>query len=241
MPIKTTEKGVSKMSDEIKNNEMTTQDASQLSPEVAAPQNGGAEQGKKRFRARSPLATFKRILGYLKGYKLQLFFAIICIFANVLCNIGGTFMMSIIINNYILPLSGFDPASYPAELACLGGLTGLDAFFAIMGVMASIYVVGAVLHYVYNIIIVRITSKVLQCVRDEMFERLQTLPIKYFDTHTHGDLMSLFTNDTDTLRELLSNGLPNLITQALTIVGMFIMMMILNWVLTLVSIVMLVI
>ncbi len=219
---------------------MPEENAQPTPPEVSEAEEKGGN-GKKRFRARSPLGTFKRILGYLKGYKIQLLFAIICIVANVLCNIGGTFMMSIVINNYILPLSKFDPIRYPIELAKLGGLTGIDAFGAIMGIMAAVYLVGAGLHYVYNIIIVRITSKVLQRVRDEMFEKMQTLPIKYFDTHTHGDLMSLFTNDTDTLRELLSNGLPNLITQTLTIVGMFVMMMVLNWVLTLVSILMLVI
>ncbi len=195
----------------------------------------------KKFRASSPLATFKRILSYLKGYKLQLAASVVCIIANVACNLGGTFMMSIIINNYILPLSKFDPVGYPLSKATLGALSGFEAFGAIMGIMAGIYVVGAGLHYVYNYLIVRITSKVLQTVRDEMFEQLQHLPIKYFDSHTHGDLMSLFTNDTDTLRELLSNGIPNLITNVLTIVGMFIMMLVLSPLLTLVSVVMLVI
>ncbi len=195
----------------------------------------------KRFKAKSPTATFKRILSYLGDYKPQLFVSVFCIIANVLCNIGGTFMISIITNNFILPLSGYNPEKYPVELAQLGSLSGWSAFGAIIGVMAAIYVVGALLHYLYNILIVRITSKILQDVRNEMFERLQSLPIRYFDSNTHGDIMSLFTNDTDTLRELLSNGLPNIITNVLTVVGMFIMMMVLSPLLTLVSVAILVV
>lgn len=203
------------------------------------PKNARASQhmGDSKFKAKSPMATFKRIFGYLRSYKLQLGVSIVCIFANVICNVGGTAMMSLIINNYILPLAL--PSDYPGG-AHLGALEGTSAFFGVMGIMASIYVVGALLHYVYNFLIVRMTSKVLQQIRDEMFEKMEKLPISYFDGHTHGDIMSLFTNDTDTLRELLSNGLPNIITNVLTVVGMFIVMMVYSPLLTLVSVVLLV-
>ncbi len=198
-------------------------------------------QDAKSFRAKSPLATFKRLLGYLKGYKAMLAVALVCIVANVLCNIGGTFMISIVTNNFILPLSGFDPVNYPLADATLGGLSGWSAFVAIIVIMALIYVAGAALHYVYNLIIVRITTRVLENIRNEMFEKMQKLPIKYFDTHTHGDIMSLYTNDTDTLRELLSNGLPNIITNVLTVVGMFVMMLILSPILTALAVIVLIV
>lgn len=154
--------------------------------------------------------------------------------ANVVCNVGGTFMISIIVNRFILPLA-------EGKEVILGALSGVGALGGIVAIMASIYLIGASLHYVYNYIIVRITTRVLQNVRNEMFEKMQKLPIRYFDTHTHGDIMSLYTNDTDTLRELLSNGLPNIITNVLTIIGMFIAMLVLSPLLTLISIAMLVI
>lgn len=186
------------------------------------------------FKAKSPAKTFKRILGYLKDYKALLIVALFCMLANVVCNVGGTFMMSIIINRFILPLA-------EGKEVILGALSGVGALGGIVAIMASIYLIGASLHYVYNYIIIRITTRVLQNVRNEMFEKMQKLPIRYFDTHTHGDIMSLYTNDTDTLRELLSNGLPNIITNVLTIIGMFIAMLVLSPLLTLISIAMLVI
>ncbi len=186
------------------------------------------------FKAKSPAKTFKRILGYLKDYKGLLIVALFCMLANVVCNVGGTFMISIIVNRFILPLA-------EGKEVILGALSGVGALGGIVAIMASIYLIGASLHYVYNYIIVRITTRVLQNVRNEMFEKMQKLPIRYFDTHTHGDIMSVYTNDTDTLRELLSNGLPNIITNVLTIIGMFIAMLVLSPLLTLISIAMLVI
>lgn len=186
------------------------------------------------FRAQSPMKTFKRILGYLKDYKAKLAVALFCMIANVLCNVGGMFMMSVILDKFILPLAN-------GTTVTLGALSGLGALGGIIAIMAAIYVVGASLHYVYNYLIVRVTTRVLQNVRNEMFEKMQKLPIKYFDTHTHGEIMSLYTNDTDTLRELLSGGIPNIITNVMTIIGMFILMLVLSPLLTLCSVAMLVI
>lgn len=197
-----------------------------------------------KFAAKSPMKTFKRILGYLKPFKGMLIVAFVCMIANVLCNIGGTFMLSVVINDFILPLfyQAFGaPADASAELLARIAEITIGDFAMIVGVMATVYIVGALLHYVFNYLIVRITTQVLQNVRDEMFEKMQSLPIRFFDTHTHGDLMSLFTNDTDTLRELLSNGLPNILSNMLTVLGMFIAMLVLSPLLTLCSVVMLVI
>ncbi len=188
----------------------------------------------KNFKAKNPMQTFKRILSYLKDYKAKLVVSLICMLFNVLCNVGGMFMMSVIIDSFILPL-------VEGKSVVLGSLSGLGALGGIVGIMMGIFAFGAIAHYVYNYLIVSITTKVLQNVRNEMFEKMQKLPIKYFDTHTHGDIMSLYTNDTDTLRELLSNGLPNIITNSLTIVGMFVMMLVLSPLLTLCSVGMLVI
>ncbi len=188
----------------------------------------------KKYRAASPMKTFKRILTYLKPFSARLVFAFIALLLNVVANIAGTYMLSIAINNYILPL-------VQHEQVALGTLTGLDALGGFVGIMAAIYVSGALFQYVSHYIIISATTRILENVRNEMFEKMERLPIKYFDTHTHGDLMSLYTNDTDTLRELLSNGIPNLITNAATVVGMFVAMLVLSPLLTLVSVAMLVI
>lgn len=198
----------------------------------------------KNFRAQSPSKTFKRILSYLKPYTPHLIGALFCMIANVVCNIAGTFMLgSVIVNNYILPLAyqHGNLITSNAEIIARASEITLQNFGGIVGVMAAMYVVGAGLHYVYNYIIVKVTTQVLQNVRDEMFEKMEKLPIRYFDTHTHGDIMSLYTNDTDTLRELLSSGIPNLISNLMTIVGMFIAMMVTSWVLALCSVAMIVV
>ncbi len=191
-------------------------------------------QKKDKFKATSPSKTFKRILSYLAPFKGRLVVALVCMLIHVLCNVGGTFMLSIVINNFILPLVA-------GQTVTLGVLDGVAALGGIIGIMATMYLLGASLHYVYNYTIVSVTTKVLRNVRDEMFEKMQKLPIKYFDTHAHGDIMSLYTNDTDTLRDLLSNGLPNILSNLVTILGMFIAMLVLSPLLTLCSVAMLII
>lgn len=207
-------------------------------------QSVNAAPQQNRFRAKNPMQTFKRILGYWKPFRGQLIGALICMIANVLCNIAGTFMLgSVVVNNYILPLAYSHGAYVTAneEIIKRAAEVTIQNFGGIIGVMAAMYVVGAGLHYLYNYILVKVTTQTLQNVRDEMFVKMEKLPVRYFDTHTHGDIMSLYTNDTDTLRELLSNGIPNLISNLLTVLGMFVAMMLVSPLLTLCSVGMLVI
>lgn len=178
----------------------------------------------KGFKVENPKETFKRILTYLKPYKWQLLLALVFMLISVGIGIAGTFMLSILIEKYITPLAMGSTA------------VTLTQFGIFVGCMLAIYMCGAFLHYFVNFIIVKATTKIMQDIRDEMFVKMQALPIKYFDTHTHGDLMSCFTNDTDTLREFLSNSLPNMITNAVQVVGVFVMMMVINPVLTLVTV-----
>ncbi len=209
-----------------------------LKKDVKKPQMHG--HGGK-FRAKSPKKTFLRILTYLKPYKLKLILGFLCMIANVLANVGGTFMLSIILENYVLPLAAGAGINIGQAYLDRAPFVTIGDFAGMIGVMVAIYVTGALLHYVYNLIIVNITTEVLQKVRDEMFEKMEKLPIKYFDTHAHGDIMSLYTNDTDTLRELLSGAIPNIISNLLTMGGMFVAMMVLQPLLTLVSITILVV
>ena len=197
----------------------------------AAKKSGmAAKYGKSnRYKAQNPMATFKRIMSYFKPFKGRLVFAAICLVGNVVANVGGTFMLSIIVDRYIEPLVS-------------GASNVTIADFALMtGIMAAVYIVGVALHYGYNWIIVSMTTKILRNIRDEMFEKMEKLPIRFFDTHTHGEIMSCFTNDTDTLRELIANGIPYLISNGLMVIGIFVMMVYLSPLLTLFIIVMLVI
>lgn len=178
---------------------------------------------------KNPLQTFKRIMGYLKPFKKELIVAALFMLTNVTANVAGTFMLSVLIDDYILPLAK--------------GMAGVtyQGFANFVIIMAVVYAVGAIVHYIFNRIMIKITSKVMETIRNDMFEHMQKLPISFFDTHQHGELMSCYTNDTDTLRELLSSSLPNLISSGITVLGIFVMMLVLSPLLTLFIIVMLVI
>ena len=192
-------------------------------------------KGGKAMKAQNPMATLKRIFSYLKPYKTRLLFILICLIVHTGCNVGGTYLLGHITDNYILPLAynaGFI-TSTSSKLIERASVVTMEGFGIMVAVMAIMYVFGALMHYLYNYSIMYVSSKVLQNVRDEIFVKLQRLPIKYFDTHTHGELMSLYTNDTDTLRELLSGALPTVISNTLTVVSIFVMMMVISPVLTL--------
>ena len=185
--------------------------------------------GAGKFAVGHPMATFKRILSYFKPYKGRVILAGISLVLNVAATVGGTFMLSVIIDDYIGPLASGSSAVTMGDFAMM------------TGVMASLYLIGALLHYAYNWIIVNMTTKIQRNIRDQMFESMQKLPVRFFDTHANGDIMSCYTNDTDTLRELMANGVPYLISNGLTVLAIFVAMMIINWLLTLFIVVMLVI
>ena len=185
--------------------------------------------GAGKFAVGHPMATFKRILSYFKPYKGRVILAGISLVLNVAATVGGTFMLSVIIDDYIGPLVSGSSAVTMGDFAMM------------TGVMASLYLIGVLLHYAYNWIIVNMTTKIQRNIRDQMFESMQKLPVRFFDTHANGDIMSCYTNDTDTLRELMANGVPYLISNGLTVLAIFVAMMIINWLLTLFIVVMLVI
>lgn len=175
-----------------------------------------------RTQVENPKEIFFRILKLYKPYKAQVIVALICLILSTVASVSGTLMLTIIIDNYIEPL--------------MNGSTDvtMGGFATMIGVMAVIFALAACMQYVFNFIGVKVTTKIMQGVRDEMFEKMQKLPVKFFDTHTHGELMSCYTNDTDTLRELLSSAVPNLISQSLTMIAVFCMMMYYSWLLTLI-------
>ena len=172
--------------------------------------------------------TFRRILKYFKPYRAQLVLVLIGLLASVAANIAGTFMLVPIINVYIIPWIGNENPDF----------TGLIGQLA---VMAAVYTIGILGTFMYNRLMINVSTGTLTRLRLEMFTKMQTLPISYFDGRTHGEIMSTYTNDTDVMREMISQGLPSFISSAVRIVGVFTMMIVLNPILTGIAILMLVI
>lgn len=172
--------------------------------------------------------TFRRILKYFKPYRAQLVLVLIGLLASVAANIAGTYMLAPIINEYIVPWIG---NANPDFTGLIGQLT----------VMAVVYTAGILGTFMYNRLMINVSTGTLLKLRLEMFTKMQTLPISYFDGRTHGEIMSTYTNDTDVMREMISQGLPSFISSAVRIVGVFTMMIVLNPILTGIAILMLVI
>ena len=154
-------------------------------------------------------STVKRLLNYVfSRYKARFFVVLICILVSAIVNVAGSMFIKILIDNYITPL-----------------LTQLHPDFAplirALCIMGVLYLTGVSASYLYNRIMITISQGVLKRVRDDMFEHMQTLPIRYFDTHTHGDIMSYYTNDTDTLRQMISQSVPQVFNSIITIIAVF--------------------
>ena len=168
--------------------------------------------------------TIKRLFGYMKSrYKILLILVVICIIINTIANTAASLYLEVLVDDYITPLIGVENPN-------------LSAFLRAIIIMALMYIVGIITITIYTRVMVKISEGTLKTIRDEMFEKMQRLPIKYFDTHTHGDIMSHYTNDTDTLNQMISQSLPQMFASAVTIITVFGAMLIANVYLTLVVI-----
>ena len=159
----------------------------------------------------------KRLMSYIGHYKLR--FVLICIVVNALAMVSCSLYLQTLIDSYITPLL---QAATP-DFAPL---------FRSILIMGCIYAVGILACLFYNRTMVSIAQGTLKRIRDEMFEHMQTLPIRYFDTHTHGDIMSHYTNDTDTLRQMLAQSIPQMFSSLITIISVFFAMLFTSWQLT---------
>ncbi|MDD5935180.1 MAG: ABC transporter ATP-binding protein [Clostridiales bacterium] len=171
--------------------------------------------------------TLRRILGYLTEKKILLGIVLILIAFSSLAQIVGASFLKVVIDDYITPLS----MNYTSEL--------MAGFIRVLVFIGGIYLIGAASTYIYSRLMLTISTNTLYKLRTDLFRKMESLPIKYFDTHTHGELMSRYTNDTDSLREMLSNSVANIISSSISVVGVFIMMVIYSWQLTIVVILML--
>ncbi len=172
--------------------------------------------------------TFKRLLTYLFKHKLKFTFVLACIIISALTGVASSLFLQVLIDDYITPL-------------LLEAVPDFSGLFRVVLLMAGLYLIGVLATLFYNRLMAVISQQVLKEIRDEMFAHMQTLPIKYFDTHTHGDLMSHYTNDTDTLRQMLSQSIPQLISSAMTVIAVFCSMLTLSFWLTAIVIIFLII
>ena len=201
-----------------------------MKPNVIA-QKGKMPQGQfSRAKIRRPnlkdqKETIKRLLSYItKDYKMPFIGVLVCIILSSIAGVVGSMFIQTLIDDYIEPLIGCANPDF-------------NPLFKAMLKMIGIFSIGIIATYVYNCTMVVIAQGILKKVRDEMFCHMQKLPIKYFDTHTHGDIMSRYTNDTDTLRQMLAQSLPQMFSSVITIVAVFFAMLMTSVYLTLLVVV----
>ena len=168
--------------------------------------------------------TAKRILSYLKQYKAALAIVTVCIILSAVASVASSLFIQTLIDRYIMPLLGQSSPVFTGLLQALG-------------VMGVIYIIGTAATWIYNRSMVTIAQGTLKQIRDEMFARMQSLPVRYFDSHTHGDIMSHYTNDTDTLRQMIAQSLAQLVSSVCTIIAVFCCMLYQSIYLTLIVVV----
>ena len=180
----------------------------------------------KRPKVDHPGKLLRRLLAYiLKNYAPHCVLVLIGIFISVLANVQGTMFMQTLIDDYILPLLGSDNPDFSGLLHAIIRVGGF-------------YAVGIVSTFVYNRILVNVSQGTLKRLRDDLFTHMESLPIRYFDTHSHGNIMSIYTNDIDTLRQMISQSIPQLFSSAIMIVSVFVSMIMLNIPLTVLTVLM---
>lgn len=184
------------------------------------PRPNGPRLSMKESMKQLDKKTLFRLLSYMKPYRLHLVFVFICIAVSAFASVMSSLFLKSLIDDYISPLL----------LESNPNFSGL--LYALLQ-MAVIYVIGAFSTLFYNRTMAVVSQGTLKKIRDEMFEHMQTLPIKFFDTHTHGDIMSFYTNDTDTLRQMISQSIPQTLSSIFTVVSVFCSMLTLSVWLTL--------
>lgn len=194
--------------------------------------NGRQPMGPKP-KVENPGKIFVRIMKeIMKNYMPHVIIVVICIFLSVLASVRGTWFMQTLIDDYIGPLYQQVQSGKSADFNPLLGAIAKVAVFYAIGVIAA---------YAQSRIMVNVTQGTLRNLRDRMFTHMESLPIKYFDTHSHGDIMSMYTNDIDTLRQMISQSMPQMLNSVITVVSVFVSMIILSVPLTVLTLVMIVI
>ena len=179
---------------------------------------------KQKTENRSPAKVIRRVIQYMLHYYKYLFLAVVaCILISAVATVAGATFPQTLVDDYIMPMLQGESETFDSLASDLIRLAGILA-------------IGVVTAFAYNRIMVNISQGTMRRLRDDLFNKMEALPIKYFDTHAHGDIMSVYTNDVDTLRQLLSQSIPQIINSVITMAATLVTMIILNPVLTLISI-----
>lgn len=180
----------------------------------------------QRPKGQNPIKTIKRLMGIiLKNYTPHCIVVLLCIFGSAFVSVKGTLFTQTLIDDYVLPLMGqSNPDFRPLGIAIMK--------------LALFFIAGALMTYTYNRIMVNVSQGTMKKIRIDLFTHMESLPIKYFDTHAHGDIMSIYTNDIDTLRQMISQSMPQLVNSVATIISVFISMVMLNIPLTILTLIM---
>ena len=173
-------------------------------------------------KAKNPKQTFLRLLKYLLKYKLTIGMVLICILAHALVHSLSSTMLGTLVDDYILPMVG-------------SGSQDFIPIFNFLVKMAFVFIAGMLSSFLQSYLMVGVTQGIQKTIRDEMFGKMQTLPLRYFDSNTAGNIMSRYTSDIDTLRQMISQSVPQTISAVVTLIVLFITMLIESWILTLVS------
>ena len=184
---------------------------------MANPQRRGGGPNKHGFQRPQDLkGTLRKLLRYIGKYKAALVLVAICLILSSVCSIATSYMLKPILNNYIIP----------------GDFPGLVKALVVQG---ALFAASGLCSFAYARIMVHISQRTVAALRQDLFDKLQSLPLQYFDTHQSGDLMSRFTNDIDTVSELINSSFAAIISNTITFIGTVIMMLYLNWLLTLIT------
>ena len=181
---------------------------------------------KNAKKVENPGVLLKRLMGYImKHYGAAFVTVLICILISVICNVQGTMFMQTLIDDYIVPM-------------LKDGSRDFSGLAHAITRVAGFYAIGVAVTLLYSQIMVNITQGTLRSLRDDLFTHMQDLPIKYFDTHAHGDIMSVYTNDIDTLRQMISQSIPQIFNSGIMVVSIIVCMLVLSVPLTVVSLAM---
>ncbi|MCI6163979.1 MAG: ABC transporter ATP-binding protein/permease [Lachnospira sp.] len=182
-----------------------------------------------KFNTQNPLPLMKRLIGYiLKNYKFSCIMVLVGIVVSALTTLCATLFIQKLIDNYIIPLTISAVPDYSPLASALIKLS-------------AVLMAGVLCSYLYNRIMVNVGQGTMKRLRNELFTNMESLPIKYFDTHAHGDIMSVYTNDIDTLRQLISQSIPQVVNSCITLISTFVSMIVLDIPLTIVSVIMVII
>lgn len=180
----------------------------------------------KEKKNKNSIGSLKRLLCYMIGnYKILFILVVACIIIAAAANQRGMVFIQALVDNYIIPMLGIDAPDFSVLASALFQL-------------AVIYAVGIIASYTYNRIMVNVSQGTMKKMRIDLFSKMESLPIKYFDTHAHGDIMSVYTNDVDTLRQLLSQSVPQVINSAVSLIAALVSMLVLNIPLTIITLLM---